>query len=229
MSHSVSLSGIQACVFDAYGTLFDVHSAVAAHRMRLGEKAEGVSSQWRTKQLEYTWLRSLMGHHADFWQVTAEALDYALASYDTVDPGLRSDLLDAYLRLDGYPEVADTLRNLKNAGIRCAILSNGSPQMLAAAADNAGLSELLDAVWSVEDVGVFKPAPQVYRLATTRFDLRADQIAFMSSNGWDCAGAAAFGLRVVWVNRFGQKPERLPFGPEAELRSLSDLPRLLGF
>jgi 2-haloacid dehalogenase len=221
------LVGIEACVFDAYGTLFDVHSAVARLRARVGEQADALSQLWRTKQLEYTWLRALMGRHADFWQVTGDALDYALARTG-VDPMAREPLMQAYLALDAYPEVPDVLRRLRAAGRKTAILSNGEPKMLAAGVRSAGIDGLLDAILSVEDVGIFKPHPKVYQLAVDRLAVRPDQIAFQSSNAWDVSGAAAFGLRAVWINRLGMPPERLPGAAEHELRDLSGLPALLG-
>jgi len=221
-------SPFKAVVFDAYGTLFDVHSAVGRLRARIGGEADALSQLWRSKQLEYTWLRALMGRHADFWQVTCDALDYALARHQ-IDPGpIREPLLQAYLTLDAYPEVADVLRRLRATGCRLAILSNGAPAMLAAAVDNAGIGALLDAVLSVEEVGVYKPDPRVYRLAVERLALPAEQIAFLSSNAWDVHGAAAFGLRPVWVNRLAAPAERLPGRAERELRDLSGLPGLLG-
>jgi 2-haloacid dehalogenase len=224
---SARMSGIQACVFDAYGTLFDVHSAVARLRARLGDQADALSQLWRTKQLEYSWLRALMGRHADFWQVTGDALDYALARTGT-DPALREPLIQAYLALDAYPEVPDVLRRLRAGGLKTAILSNGAPRMLEAGARSAGIDSFLDAVLSVEDVGIFKPHPKVYQLAVDRLDVRADQIAFQSSNAWDVSGAAAFGLRAVWINRQGMPPEPLPGAAEHELKDLSALPALLG-
>lgn len=220
---------VDACVFDAYGTLFDVHSAVAAHRDRLpAGRAERASELWRTRQLEYTWLRSLMRRHADFWQVTADALDFALAAVGAADDALRRDLLEAYLGLKGYPEVPSVLERLRAAGLRTAILSNGSPAMLAAAVEHAGLGKLLDAVWSIEEVGVFKPHPDVYRIATDRLKLESGRIVFLTANAWDAAGASVFGLRVAWINRTGQPPERLPGSIDAELRTLGELPGLLG-
>ena len=219
---------IGACVFDAYGTLFDVHSAAARCRGDLGDKADAVSQTWRAKQLEYTWLRSLMGQHADFWSVTGDALDYALDTHAIDDAALRARLMDCYLELDAYPEVTDVLGRLKNAGLTCAILSNGAPNMLDAAVRGAGLADLLDAVLSVEDIGIFKPHPSVYRLAVERLGVAAGRIAFQSSNAFDVAGAAAFGFRVAWVNRFGQRPERLPGVADAELATLAELPALLG-
>jgi 2-haloacid dehalogenase len=221
------MAGIEACVFDAYGTLFDVHSAVGRLRARVGEQADALSQLWRAKQLEYTWLRALMGRHADFWQVTGDALDYALAR-TRIDPAVREPLMQAYLALDAYPEVPGVLRRLRDAGLKTAILSNGEPSMLAAAARSAGIERLLDAMLSVEDVGIFKPHPKVYQLAVDRLAVRPDRIAFQSSNAWDVSGAAAFGLRSVWINRLGVPPERLPGAAEHELRDLSGLPALLG-
>jgi 2-haloacid dehalogenase len=219
--------GITACVFDAYGTLFDVHSAVARLRAQLGERADALSQLWRAKQLEYTWLRALMGCHADFWQVTGDALDYALARAG-VDPAVRTPLMQAYLELDAYREVPDVLRRLRAGGLRTAVLSNGEPKMLEAAAMSAGIAELLDATLSVEEVGIFKPHPNVYQLALDRLEVSPHQVAFQSSNAWDVCGAAAFGLRTVWINRLGMPPERLPGVAEHELRDLSGLPALLG-
>jgi 2-haloacid dehalogenase len=220
------MQGIRACVFDAYGTLFDVHAAVRRLRPQIGAEADALSQLWRSKQLEYTWLRALMGRHADFWQVTGDALDYALARTG-VDAAVHEPLLRAYLTLDAYAEVPDILRRLRAAGLKLAILSNGAPAMLAAAVESAGIGELLDAVLSVEEVGVFKPHPSVYRLAVDRLGVRADQIAFQSSNAWDVNGAACCGLRPVWINRSGAPAERLPGAAEHELRDLSGLPGLL--
>ena len=223
-----TFAAVQAVVFDAYGTLFDVHSAVARHRTRLGDQPDRVSALWRAKQMEYSWLRSLMGRHADFWQVTQDALDYALAASDIHDEALRRELLAAYQTLDAYPDAPAALARLKAAGLTTAILSNGSPAMLHAAVASAGLAGRLDAVLSVEDVGVYKPDPRVYQLAVARLGVGPDAILFLSSNGWDVAGAACFGFRVAWVNRLGQPPERLPCGPDVELRSLAELPALVG-
>jgi 2-haloacid dehalogenase len=220
------MAGIRACVFDAYGTLFDVHSAVARVRARVGEQADALSQLWRTKQLEYTWLRALMGRHVDFWQVTGDALDHALARTGA-DPAVREPLMQAYLALAAYPEVPEVLRRLRAGGLETAILSNGEPRMLEAGAKNAGIDSLLDAILTVEDVGIFKPHPKVYQLAVDRLGVRPDQIAFQSSNAWDVSGAAVFGLRAVWINRQAAPPERLPGAPEHELRDLSGLPPLL--
>jgi len=220
-------TGITACVFDAYGTLFDVHSAVAGHR-EMGNIGDRVSQLWRTKQLEYTWLRSLMGQHTDFWHVTGDALDYALAAFDIGDSALRDSLMDAYLTLSPYPEVHDVLTELKHRGLRLAILSNGAPHMLQAGVAGAGIEDLLDEVLSVEDVGIYKPDPRVYQLAVDRLQVPAEQISFQSSNAWDAVGAAAFGFKVAWVNRFAQHRERLPAQPQAEIRTLTELLEVLG-
>ncbi|NIW86649.1 MAG: haloacid dehalogenase type II [Gammaproteobacteria bacterium] len=220
-------SDIKACVFDAYGTLFDVHSAVAHHRPRLGDAADKVSELWRTKQLQYTWLRSLMGRYVDFWQVTGDGLDYAFDACGVDDPALRADLMEAYRALDAYPEVPDVLRTLKEHGMTTAILSNGSPEMLQSATESAGIGGLLDAVLSVDELRIYKPHPSVYELAVERLGVEAPGISFQSSNAWDAAAAAAVGFRVAWVNRFGQVRERIPAEPHAELRTLSELPALV--
>lgn len=223
---------VDACVFDAYGTLFDVHSAAARFNEELGgergEEMDRLSQVWRSKQVQYTWLRSLMGRHADFWQVTGDALDFAIESVGANASAVRSRLMEMYLELEPYPEVAGTLARLQGAGVRSAILSNGTPQMLAAIVERAGLERALEAVLSVEEVGVFKPAPAVYQLAVDKLDVPAERVCFLSANGWDAAGAAAFGFQVVWVNRFGQARERLPGRPVAELESLAPLCELLG-
>lgn len=221
------MTSIQACVFDAYGTLFDVHSAVGRLRARIGEPADALSQLWRTKQLEYSWLRALMGRHADFWQVTGDALDYALARTG-VDAAMREPLMQAYLALEAYPEVPEVLRRLRAGGLKTAILSNGEPRMLEAGARSSGIDGLLDAIVSVEDVGVFKPHPSVYQLVVDRLGVPAGRIAFQSSNAWDVNGAATFGFHAVWINRLGMPPERLPGAAEHELEDLSGLPALLG-
>ncbi len=222
------LTGIRACVFDAYGTLFDVTSAAAREKDALGDQWQPLAELWRAKQLQYTWLRSLMGRHADFWQVTGEALDYSLASLKIVDPALRERLMSLYLTLTSYPEVKATLERLKAGGMKLAILSNGSPKMLAAATENAAIADLLDAVLSVEEVGIFKVHPSVYALATQRFGIERSQVCFMSSNGWDAHAAKAYGFHVVWCNRFGQAPEQLPEVPDGQITTLAELPEILG-
>jgi len=219
---------IKACVFDAYGTLFDVHSAVGRYKADIGDRADAVSAMWRAKQLEYTWLRSLMGRHADFWRITGDALEYALDAHDIGNASLRDKLMNAYMTLDAYPEVKDVLKRLKNKGYRIAILSNGAPNMLEAAVNSAGLENLLDASLSIEEVGVYKPDPRVYELAVDRLNVRAEEVSFQSSNAWDAVGAATFGFQVAWVNRFGQRRERLTADPQVEIRDLTGLLAVLG-
>jgi len=222
------LAGIRACVFDAYGTLFDVASAASRCAELPGDAAPRLSALWRDKQLQYSWLRAVQGRHADFRQVTGDALDFALDTLGLAQAGLRERLLQLYLTLDPYPEVSDVLQRLRETGFAAAILSNGSPAMLAAAVEHAGLAALFDHVLSVEEVGVYKPHPRVYQLAVDRLAVPARQIVFVSSNGWDAWAASAFGMRTVWCNRSGQPRERLPGVPEREIRSLAELPALLG-
>jgi len=223
-----ALAGIKACVFDAYGTLFDFAAAARGCRDVLGGDVERLTALWRDKQLQYTWLRSLQGRYVDFWQVTGDALDFALETIAIDKPGLRDKLMTLYLTLDVFPEVPDTLRMLKDAGLRTAILSNGSHAMLDAIVAGNKLGPLLDEVLSVDDAGVYKTHPKVYQLAVDRLGLPASAIAFQSSNAWDAYAASAFGMRVVWCNRYGQRRERLPGNPDCEVRSLAELPALLG-
>lgn len=221
------LMPVRACVFDAYGTLFDVGSAPAACRDVLGDKVAPLTALWREKQLSYAWLRSLQGLHADFWVVTGDALDFSMEALGLSDPAIRHRLMDLYLKLDCFPEVPAVLAALKDKGYATAILSNGSPGMLAAAVKNANLGHLLDHVLSVEEVGVFKTHPLVYRTAVERLGVPARAISFQSSNGWDAYAASAFGMRVVWCNRYAQPKERLPGRPDHEIRTLAELPTLL--
>lgn len=224
---TLRLHDIEACVFDAYGTLFDFNSAANAARDELGDDWQRLSDLWRLKQLQYTWLRGLAQHHAGFWQVTGDALDFALATLKIERPGLRDRLMNLYLQLDAYPEVPATLRELKDRGMKLAILSNGTPPMLAAVVSNSGLDEVFDAVLSVEEVGVFKPHPSVYALAAQRLGIAPARICFLSSNGWDAFSAKAFGFQVIWCNRFGQAAERIPATPDGEIADLSALPGMV--
>jgi 2-haloacid dehalogenase len=219
-------TGVRACVFDAYGTLFDFASAASGCADLLGDQAAPLTALWRDKQLQYTWLRAAAGRHADFWQVTGEALDFTLEAMQLREAGLRERLMNLYMTLEAFPEVPLVLRALKAAGLTTAILSNGSPPMLRAAVTNAGLGELLDPALSVEEVGVYKPHPKVYQLAVDRLALMPGAILFLSSNAWDAYAASAFGLRTVWCNRYAQPREHLPGAPECEIRSLAELPAL---
>jgi len=221
------MANVKVCVFDAYGTVFDVHSAVRAHAAKIGANADALSRLWRTKQLEYTWVRSLMRQHADFAAVTEASLDFAMASFgradkaDKDDKALRAALLEAYLVLDAYPEVPAVLRALKEAGMATAILSNGSPAMLERVVGSARLEGLFDALISVEEAGIYKPDPRVYQLAVDRFGVAATEMSFQSSNAWDVAGARAFGMRVMWVNRTGQPDEYGLAAANVEVRFLA--------
>jgi 2-haloacid dehalogenase len=215
----------RAVVFDAYGTLFDVAAATAA---LLGDRAEAVGQLWRRKQLEYSWLRSLMGRHGDFAQVTAEALAFALEASAIPDPALAQRLLAAYRALPAYADAKPSLAALAGSGRKLAILSNGSPAMLAPMVSASGFADLVPAVLSVEEAGVFKPHPKVYALACEHLSLPAGEIAFVSANGWDAAGAAAFGFTVAWLNRRSEPQDRLPGQPAVHIASLAELPALFG-
>lgn len=222
------LEGIRACIFDAYGTLFDYRSAASRCRDVLGEDFDQVNALWREKQLQYSWLRAIQGRHVDFWQVTGEALDFALDTVAIADSTVRDRLMAMYLKLDAFPEVPDMLKRLNVAVLKTAILSNGSPKMLDAAVRNAGIGSLLDAVLSVEAVGVYKPHPKVYQYAIDQLGIKAGEIAFQSSNAWDAHAASLCGMRVIWCNRYRQRPERLPGLPDFEIASLAELPDLVG-
>jgi 2-haloacid dehalogenase len=214
---------VSAYVFDAYGTLFDVHAAIARYRAAAGIDADRFSEIWRTKQLEYTWTLTLAGHYADFWQLTERALDFAFARVPSVDRSLRPKLLDAYLTLDAFPDARTTLAALKAQGLRLGILSNGTPCMLAAAVEAAGIAEYLDAVLSVDALRRYKPLPEVYGLATDALAMQRSDVGFVSSNRWDVMGAASFGFQAYWVNRAGMPDEYPDFPP---LRRIGDLTAL---
>lgn len=224
---------IRACVFDAYGTLFDVAAAARAAATEPAFPAleacwPRLATEWRDRQLDYTWLRAVAGRHADFWAVTCDALDWALeATGLDGDAALRDRLRALYRELDAFPEVPALLADLKARGLACAILSNGTPDMLASAVASAGIGGHLDAILSVEEVGIFKPHDRVYALAETRLDLPREAILFVSSNGWDAAGAAGFGFRTLWVNRAGAPLDRLFARPHHVLPDLTRLPEVL--
>jgi 2-haloacid dehalogenase len=223
------MPAVRAAVFDAYGTLLDVHAAMARHAAGLGEDWQRLSAEWRLKQIEYTWVRSLAGapHHRDFWTLTREALAFVARRHGIADQALLDEVLAAYRQTQAYPEVPGMLETLRGRGMARAILSNGEPAMLADAVRSAGIAGLLDQVLSVEAVGVFKPDPRVYRLAAERFDLEPRAIAFFSSNPWDAFGALAFGFRVFWVNRSGQPDEYDLRGHVTELTDLSAAPQAI--
>lgn len=218
---------VKALVFDAYGTLFDVQSVIAAVNRKFPGQGPALSAAWRTRQLEYTWLRSLMGRYEDFWSVTESAL---VASCNAMklplDAAGRADLMDAYLHLDPLPEVKQALRSL--AGRPLAILSNGSPKMLQDVVENAGLKEVFSRIISVDEVRTYKPNPAVYQLAVKKMAVEKGAIGFVSSNFWDDAGATAFGFRTFWINRTGAAPEELGIMPRTTLKSLTELADMIG-
>ena len=220
---------ITTCVFDAYGTLFDVAAAarVAAEQPgqeKLAEVWPKLAADWRSKQLQYTWLRAITGDHKPFWNVTEDGLDWAMEASGLDDPILRETLLALYWELPAYPEVPKMLEALAKDGYQTAILSNGSPDMLEGAVDFAGVGQYLDDVLSVEDVGIFKPAAKVYDMVGARFGTAPEEVMFVSSNGWDAASAAGYGFRTVWVNRAGEPADRLPARPTRVLSNLSTIP-----
>ena len=221
------------CVFDAYGTLFDV---AAAARLTAGQPGQEklaevwpkLAADWRAKQLQYTWLRAITGDYISFWEVTKDGLDWAMEASGLDDPVLRETLLALYWELPAYKEVPKMLATLKAKGFQTAILSNGSPDMLEGAVDYAGVGMWLDATLSVESVGVFKPAKAVYDMVGARFETDPSEVMFVSSNGWDAAGAAQYGFSTVWVNRAGEPMDRLPVEPSHVLTDLSTIPDLAG-
>jgi 2-haloacid dehalogenase len=221
------LTGVRACVFDAYGTIFDFASAVARCSGVPEHQRADLASIWRDKQLQYTWLRTLQGRYADFWRITGDALDFALDSLDLRDSALRGRLMNLYLTVTAFPEVSGVLRSLKQSGFITAILSNGSPAMLESAVAAARLTDLFDDVLSADAVGAFKTHPKVYQYALDRLGVPALAVSYQSSNAWDAHAAADFGMRVVWCNRYGQRSERLPGSPLHEIRTLAELPGLL--
>jgi 2-haloacid dehalogenase len=222
------IGGIAACVFDAYGTLFDVHSPVVQLADRIGPLASEFSKLWRQKQLEYTWLRSLMQEHVDFGQVTADALDYSMQVHRISDDVLREDLLALYSRLEAYPDALSCIETLAETSLKIAILSNGTPDMLAKAATFSGIAPHLDEIISVEEVGVFKPDPRVYSRALLRLHIDNPlAILFVSANPWDAQAAAHFGFQVVRIDRFSLPHDNLPGRPAVVLSSLRGLPKII--
>lgn len=224
---------ITTCVFDAYGTLFDVSAAarLAAEepgRDKLAACWQKLAADWRQKQVNYSWLRAVTGDHTDFWEVTQNGLDWAMEANKLDDPELRERLLSLYWELRAYKEVPFMLAHLKAAGMNVAILSNGSPDMLDGAVVSAGIGESLDAVLSVQDVGVFKPHASVYDLVGKRFGCAKEEVLFVSSNGWDAAAATGYGFTTAWVNRAGEPMDRLPWKPAHVLSDLTTIPELAG-
>jgi 2-haloacid dehalogenase len=213
----------QTFVFDAYGTLLDVHAAIARHRDAVGPDADRFSDMWRTKQLEYSWTLTLAGDYRDFWTLTQRALDFAFARFPSVDRGLRAKLLEAYFTLGAYPDALPVLTALKKAGYATAILSNGSPDMLTAAVKAGGLDAVLDAALSIDVLRMYKPRSEVYALVTDHFGVKPADVTFVSSNRWDVMGSAAFGFRPVWLNRANNPDEYPDHPPVRVIKSLAAL------
>ncbi len=213
-------------IFDAYGTLFDVHAAIARHRHEMGPDADRISAIWRAKQLEYSWTLTLAGHYTDFWVLTERALDYALASIPSANTALKPALLDAYFKLDAFPDARMALKSLKAKGCNTGILSNGSPAMLKGAVNAAAIGDDLDAVLSVDTLKMFKPRPEVYGLVVDRFKCDPSDVTFVSSRRWDVMAGVSVGFRAMWINRTKAPDEYADFAPA---RILTDLNSLVDF
>jgi len=216
------MKNIKAIIFDAYGTLFDVNSAAEKCKDKIGDKWEGFANYWRTTQLEYTWLRSLMKRHKDFWQITEDSLDKSMKQFD-IESSMKEELLNLYKILNTFPEVKKTLKNLKEKNYKLAILSNGTPDLLKELVLSNSLDDIFDDIFSIEEVGIFKPDSKVYDLPVKRYKIQKEQILFLSSNTWDVSGAGNYGYNSVWVNRNKSIFDKLDFEPKNEIKSLEDL------
>ena len=213
---------IKAIIFDAYGTLFDVNSAAEKCKEKLGDKWEGFANYWRTTQLEYTWLRSLMRRHKDFWQITEDSLDKSMNFYN-IDNSMRSELLNLYKVLSPFTEVRDTLKKLKQSNYKLAILSNGTPDLLNELVVSNGLKDIFDDIFSVEEAGIFKPDSKVYDLPINKYNIEKNEVLFLSANTWDVSGAGNYGYNAVWVNRNNNIFDKLDFEPNEQISNLSEL------
>ena len=218
----MKIENIKVCAFDAYGTCFDINSAAKGLANKIGKDWLAFSSTWRTVQLEYTWLRSLMKRYVDFWKVTEDSLEYAMESHG-IDKNFKNELLNLYKKLNPYPELKDCLKSLKSKKLKICVLSNGSPDLLKQLISNAGVQELFDDLISVEDVKIFKPDPQVYELVTKKYICKPEEVCFMSSNTWDIVGGGLFGYQTVWVDRFNKKFDKLDYKPNMQIKNLSEL------
>jgi len=216
------MKNIKAIIFDAYGTLFDVNSAAEKCKDKLGDKWEGFANYWRTTQLEYTWLRSLMNRHKDFWQVTEDSLDKSMKFFK-IDSSMRNDLLDLYKILSPFSEVKETLKKLKKKDLKLAILSNGTPSLLENLVKNNNLENIFDDIFSIEEVGIFKPDSKVYDLPVNKYNIKKDEILFLSANTWDVSGGGNYGYNSVWVNRNKNIFDNLDYQPLDEIHDLSGL------
>ena len=221
------MNNTKVCIFDAYGTLFDVNAACRELSLDVGDKWQDLANLWRLRQVEYTWLRNSMNEYIDFWEITSGALDYAMEVLDIHDKKLREQLLELYLKLEAYPEVKEILQKLKDKNFRTGILSNGSTQMLDSAVKNANIEDLLDVVISVEECKIYKPSSEVYDLVEKKTDIKKDNVTFFSSNAWDMHAAANYGFKTIWVNRFDGVLERLPGKPSAIVKTLNNIDELI--
>ena len=222
----MKIENIKACVFDAYGTLFDVNSAAAKCKEKLGNRWEGFANTWRTTQLEYTWLRSLMKKHKNFWQITEDSLDYAMETFN-INKNMRKELLNLYKELSPYPEVKECLDTLKSKKIKIAILSNGTPDLLKGLVESNNIQSYFDNIISVEDVKIYKPDPKVYEMPIKKYNCKPENICFLSSNTWDVSGGGVFGYNAVWVNRFNKIFDKLGYNPQYIINNLNQLPELV--
>ena len=221
------MNKIKACIFDAYGTLFDVNAACRELSKEVGDSWEQLASLWRLRQVEYTWLRNSMDQYIDFWQITSDALDYAMETLDIENIGLREELLNLYLKLEAYPEVKGLLTKLKQRSLKTAILSNGSMKMLNSAVDNANIRDVLDVILSVEECEIYKPSSEVYDLVKIKMHINKENVLFFSSNAWDMHAASNYGFKTIWVNRFNGKLERLPGKPIDIVNSLDKIDEII--
>ena len=212
----------KAIVFDAYGTLFDVNSAAEKSKDKIGNKWENFANFWRTTQLEYTWLRSLMKKHKNFWQITEDSLDKSMETFQ-IDKSLRNDLLSLYKELSPYPEVKNVLENLKKKSFKLAILSNGTPELLNHLVKSSNLENLFDDIFSVEEVKIYKPDPKVYDMPVNKYKVSKGEIAFLSANTWDVSGAGNYGYNSIWVNRNNSVFDKLDYKPKNEVKNLKQL------
>jgi 2-haloacid dehalogenase len=222
----MKIENIKACVFDAYGTLFDVNSAASKCKEKLGSKWEGFANAWRTTQLEYTWLRSLMKKHKNFWEITEDSLDHTMETFK-IKKEMKNELLDLYKKLSPYSEVKECLEELKAKKIKIAILSNGTPDLLKGLVENNNIQNYFDDIFSIESVGIYKPDARVYEMPINKYDCKPENICFMSSNTWDISGGGVFGYTAVWVNRLNKVFDKLGYKPKYVINNLEDLLKII--
>jgi len=222
----MKIKNITACVFDAYGTLFDVNSAAAKCKEKLGNRWESFANAWRTTQLEYTWLRSLMKKHKNFWEITEDSLDHTMETFK-IKKGMRNELLNLYKELSPYPEVKECLNILKRKKIKIALLSNGTPDLLKSLVENNNIQNCFDDIMSIESVGIYKPDAKVYEIPIKKYDCKPENICFLSSNTWDVSGGGVFGYNAVWVNRFNKIFDKLSYKPRFVINNLNELPEIV--